>query len=373
MAARVRARGLRTLPWLAVLVALVVALVWLAGAAVGEKRASWSFGPLAGYIWEGQVESVQASWTVPRIVAGSSPGVASTWVGAAASGVPRGFIQIGTSEAAFSPSHALGSSRYYAFWSDGRLHFHPILLFRVSPGDNLTASVTLVRQRWTLAVVDASSGAAAHFATRNESQASFNLAEWAQEDVTNGATGRPYPYPRLAAVALRDVTVNSVPPTSVDLYSSWMSVDGNDLAPSSLHNDSFTLRRATVSVSGAQYLRIAAGDDAATVAFVAQLRGWAATTPTSKIESACARFLTALRTDIDALVRAPWPLKVHSALDLLIRNTRTAFAYTRSAVPLSSAGRAAWRSGWMRDAAAVGSAAHAVKRVLDVPEIIGGQ
>lgn len=355
--------------WLAALVALGVVLALVAVAALGGKRSSWSFGPFVGYAWQGRVTSVQASWIVPRITGRSSPGVAGTWIGAAASGAPGPFIQIGTNEESSAPSQTEVPGRYYAFWTDVRHHVHPQPLFRVDPDDNLTASLTLTHRRWKLAILDATSGAAARFTTRDEAQASFDWAEWTQEDVTNNATRKPYPYPQLTAVSFRGLRVNSTTPAYADLYSGWMSVDGSYLAPTPLRDDSFTLRRAAVSSSGAQYLHIATPEDAATNGFVTRMSRWTAATPRSQIKSACSDFVIALRSNIYALRRARWPTAARGPVDSLIRNTQAVLDDTQSAVPVSSAARTAWRSAWMRDAAGIGTAAHAVKRALDLPEI----
>jgi hypothetical protein len=369
VASRARAGRLRTLRWLAAPAALAAALVLLACAASGGKRSSWPFGSFAGYAWRGRVASVQASWTVPRIIRGSSPGVAGTWIGAQAPGKPEPSIQIGTNEESFPPAQATAPDNYFAFWADVRRHFRPQRLFPVSPGDNLTASLMLIHRRWTLAIVDATSGAAARFSTREEAQGSFNLAEWTQEDVTDEATRKPYPYPQMTPVVFRGLAVNSTTPSYADLYSLWMSTDGTYLAPSALHHDSFTLRRATVSPSGAQYLRIATGADVATVTFTSRMSLWTAATTRAQIASACSSFATALRDSIHAFRRARWPTRVRGLVDLLVRDSQAVLDDTLSAVPVSAAGLAAWRSRWARDAAGIGSAAHLAKRALGLPEI----
>jgi hypothetical protein len=218
-----RRRRLQMSVGLGVLVALAVMFFLLLGAAPGGSSASWSFGPFAGYLWRGRVTSVQGSWRVPRVLARSSlRSAASTWIGAEAPGEPGPFIQIGTNEQRVSPPEVLERGPgYYAFWSDTKSTFHPRLLFPVSPGDDIRASLALARKRWTLAIVDATSGASAHFSTSDETrEGAFNEAVWMQEDVTDGTTGKPSPYPRLDESGLRRLAVNGKAPSYADLYSS---------------------------------------------------------------------------------------------------------------------------------------------------------
>lgn len=355
---------------LVALVALAVALAVLAGAVFGGASSTWQFGPFAGYVWRGPVASVHASWTVPRVLRGSSPSsVAGTWIGATA--LNKSFIQIGTNErgAPLIEAGKRGRGRYEAFWSDPKWGFHPLFIFRVNPGDDVLASLTLEHKRWMLAIVDATSGAAAYFSTRDETHASFNEAEWTQEDVMNDATGKPFPNPRLTTVGFRRLTVNSGVPTYAKLYSTWMSINGSSLAPTPLHNDSFTLRRGTVSAAGVQYLHIATPEDVATETFVAGFARWTAKTPYSQIESASSRFVAALRSNTRAFERARWPTRVRGLVHSLIGDIQVVLEDSRPPALVSSAELAAWRSKWMRDAEVLSNTARMIKRILSLPEI----
>jgi hypothetical protein len=257
---------------------------------------------------------------------------------------------------------------YNAFWSDIDNHFHPRFLFRVDPGDVVSASLALVSGRWRLAIVDKTSGATKHFSLNDEARASFNLAEWLQEDVTDGRTGEPFPYPRLTAVQFRGLAVNSARPAYADLYSQWMTASGTNWAPSPLRRDSFALHRATVSASGAKYLRIAAGEDMASKVFVPQIAGWTPTTPGSQIAAARSTFAAALRETVHALARTPWPSRARRQIHLLIHCSRVLLTHTQSP-PKSPAGLRAWTSTWLRDASLVGRAGHVVRRALKIPEL----
>jgi hypothetical protein len=354
----------------AALVALIVALIVLIGAASGGTNQSWAFGPFAGYIWRGHAASVQGSWTVPRVLAGSSLGsMAGTWIGAEAPGKPGPFIQIGTNEQHISPPQARRHvPDYYAFWSDTKREFHPQFLFRVSPGDDLRASLALAHKRWTLAIVDQTSGASAHFSTGDEAHGSFNEGEWTQEDV-EATPGKLYPYPRLSEVGFRRLAINGSVPNYGEMYSTWMSVNGGYLAPTRLRGNSFTLRRATVSSTGAQYLHVSTPEDVASEAFVADFARWTAKTPYLQIESASLRFAAVLHSNIRALARAQWPTRVRGLIHSLIDDIQVLIEGSRPPAILSPAELAAWRSRWARDAQAVSNVAHVIKWTLNLPEI----
>ncbi len=360
------ARGLRARVGL---VALVTLAVVLPGAALGAQRSPWSFGKFAGYVWRGHVESVRASWSIPGVRPGSV-GRAGSWIGAQAPGAPGPFIQIGTNEESFHPFPLMPSIlAYYAFWSDTTNHFHPRFLFSVKPGDDMSASLALVSGRWRLAIVDKTSGATARFSTEEEAHASFNLAEWLQEDVTDAATGKPFPYPRLTDLRFRRLAVNLATPAYADLYSQWMSASGANWAPSPLHRDSFALHRATVSAIGAKYLQIAAGEDMATTVFVPQMVGWTATTPGSQIAAACSTFAAALRRSLHALASTRWPPRVRRQIHSLIRSTHVLLTLSQSPPSASRADLRAWASTWARDSTALSRAAHLIRRALKIPEI----
>jgi hypothetical protein len=342
---------------LVVLVALAVMFVVLLGAAPGGSSASWSFGPFAGYVWRGQVTSVQGSWRVPRVLAGSPLGsAASTWIGAEAPGGPGPFIQIGTNEQRVSPSEVLERGPgYYAYWSDTKWTFHPRLLFPVSPGDDIRASLALARKRWTLAIVDPTSGASARFSTGDETH--------------EGAFNEASPYPRLSESGFRRLAVNGKAPSYADLYSSWMSVHEGNLAPSPPRGGSFMLRRATVSSLGAQYLHIATRDDVAIETFVAGSTRWTTKTPYSQIKSVSVRFIAVLSTNSQAFTDVRWPAPVRGLVHSLIADIGVLREYSRPPALVSSAELASWRSRWAHDAEAINSVAHSIKRTLNLPEI----
>src|ERR1700689_3489949 len=85
---------------LAAIVILFLAVKLLpAPAGTGRKVADGfvdaPFGAFAGYTWLGTaVESVGASFTVPRIAGGSPLSEAGTWIGVQGQGPPARFVQI---------------------------------------------------------------------------------------------------------------------------------------------------------------------------------------------------------------------------------------------------------------------------------------
>jgi Peptidase A4 family len=363
-----RSRRLGRLVGLSALAAIVVAFLILFGVVSNEATPSASFGPAAGYVWQGHVVSLRGSWTVARILT-SSKGSASTWIGVQAPGAPRPFIQIGSSEAdGFHPGDA-PEAHYDAFWSDIHEGAHPHFLFLVKPGDDLSASLTLTNNRWTVAIVDRSTGAAERFSANSETGAPFEEAEWAQEDVANGAS-KPLPYPQLTAVSFHHLAVNSTTPSSAHLSAEWMSANGKSVAPSPLHDGSFTLRPApAISAAGRQYLRISGPEDAAAYAYYAQLARWSATTPYSQIAAADSRYAAALRASIQAVAGSHWPTPAQGAIQGLSDHMRVLLDRLRSAPSGPAASLAGWRAALTREtqADAVGGAEDVVRRALNVP------
>ena len=114
-------------------------------------------GPFAGYTWTGDVDSAHADWTVPRVLPGSVRGEAATWIGAEAPGPSRGapFVQVGVNE---GNTDGGSSPFYYAFYSTTKLHFHPVHLFDVSPGDQVSATLRRRGARWQIEFVDRTAG-----------------------------------------------------------------------------------------------------------------------------------------------------------------------------------------------------------------------
>jgi Peptidase A4 family len=352
--------------------ALVLVLVFVAiplrGRAKHRRITDSPFGAYAGYLWLGHVSSVEGSWTVPRIVDPSRSGLATTWIGAQASGARGAFIQIGASELhGYSRAH-VAENRYWAFWSDTTRNFHPQFLFRVRPDDALSASLTLAHGRWTLAIIDHTSGSDVRFSTSEDANASFDDAQWTQEDART-ATGEPFPYPSLTAVRFSGLAINSATPAYASLYSTWMSVNGVFLAPTPLAGDAFALRRATINSAGEQYLHIGALKSTARQTFWSELERWTAKTPYITIASASSRLVASLRSDVRALAAARLPKRLRSMIRLLIRKLDVTIERARPPAVRSPVALTLWRSSLISDAEALQYVAHLLLRALGLPEL----
>jgi hypothetical protein len=340
-------------------------------AAAATTSSSFSFGQWAGYVWSGRVTSVQASWTVPRILSASPGGVASTWIGTSAPAQSDSpFIQAGSIEER-SPSRATANDVYRAFWTDTVHHFLPILLFVVRPGDELSAKLTLAHHWWTVSIMDATSGSRANLSTSDEAQARFDMAGWFQEHPLPSPhdANRPYPYPRLSTVRIRRLAVDSEPPRYADVSSVWMSANGGYIAPSPVTNDSFTLRPETLTPAGRRYLRAAEAEDAGAKSFGAQAYRWTAATSSSLIATESTKLADALRKSITEFESWRWPEALQGRFETLITETSALLTQTQSASDVTSGELTIWRSNLTRDSLAAGKTARAIRRALDLPQI----
>jgi hypothetical protein len=306
---------------------------------VGGPRVPGAGAKFAGYVWQGDLTSVGANWVVPAIRHGSQIGKASTWIGAVApsAGQNSPFIQVGTQEellrSSVTTTGAAPGYFYEAFWSDTRLGFHPMALFRVAPGDRITAGLRLGHKHWTVTIEDHFTGSKVSFTTRQEGTARFNQAEWTQEDVTNAKTNRAFPYPKLASVQMSSLTVDSMHPSYASLYSSWMALPHDYLGPSPLEHDAFTIEPKTLSPAGARFLRISVPFNAADISFSKQLKRWLTTSvKPSALKSQTDRFIAALSLAVTQMRAATWPRDVSVAIRRLT---------TRYAAQIPRLGRAA--------------------------------
>jgi hypothetical protein len=185
----------------------------------------------------GAVSSVQGSWTVPAVLGGSPGAGAGTWIGAEAFSGP--FIQVGTNEEEGRQVGTNGVERrpgalYYAFWTDTAHRDLPIPLFRVEPYDRVFARLALTAGSWHVSIRDAQSGASAALSTRDETNATFRVGDWVQEDLAT--------YPRLSAIQFDDVLVNSEPLGASRVNVQRMSLGPVVLRPTALRANAFSLR-----------------------------------------------------------------------------------------------------------------------------------
>jgi hypothetical protein len=330
------------------------------------------FGPFAGYVWNGSVSSVSASWTEPRIEhAQGKIAVAATWIGAESAAIDPPFIQVGVNEIhAYIPRLHAAANGYVAFWSDSAHHFRPVKLFLVQPHDLLVARLTLRHHEWAVAITDKTSGVQAAFLTRQEAQTTFNEALWTQEDVSSGDPPQPLPYPQLSEVHFQHVAVNSAPPTQDGLRHSWMSLGKKALEPAPLSAGSFTLqlRLPNVTREGARFLRIADRLDLAAAAFQLQTAGWSAETPHSTIVAEGAAMAKAARRALQALDSAAWP-HVSDGIATSTRVTRARLQDLLELKHLSPRRIGAWLKAWIAGGRAGVRPSIEINRMLRIPAI----
>ncbi len=325
-----------------------------------------SFGAFAGYVWNGSVRSVAASWTVPRITPGSHSGTAGTWIGAQAPGNRLApFIQVGINEVRLTLPGRGARNFYYAFYSDTKLGFHPQILFPVRVGDTLSGRLRLGGGRWHILIVDHTHPHRSAFDTRDETSGVFNQVEWLQEDVSK-KIGVVLPYPVLATVGFRDLKVNYGAPSYAKIRSQWMSENGTDLAPSALVGDAFRFAPTQPTAIGLHYLQITVPLDVALNSFEAEVAHW----PTSarKMASQRAGYAAALESDIQELEGTQWPAGVQPLFAKLVSATKLELAQTELAPTPTATGSVQWLTDWFKDDAAVVTISQKIRRALKLPQ-----
>jgi hypothetical protein len=355
------------------------------GAASGR---GFSLGAWAGYLWRGRVRSVAASWRVPRIFPTSDAGAGATWIGAQGSGetafidqaAPFGaaerlsqalripFIQVGLNEVRVAMASGATYDWYFAFWSDPRHGDLPIRLFGVAPGDQIEASLSLGAGKWRVSIRDLSSGKASVFSTREEAQASFQYAEWSQENPSAPPFGTDeYVYPDLSTVRMTNVEVNSAPPETPELVRQWMSAAGGYFAPSPLAGDAFSVRPASLSPAGARYLAIATAADSAVLSLarnsLVATAGWPA--PAAARERAA----RSLEQAVTSLRSFRWPPAVRPLVLRQIGNLMHLIAATKGSGAALSSGRIALGPHWIAADQASSRTGQAIRQRLGVPSV----
>ncbi len=341
------------------------------GSAASSSAASHAAtGAFAGYLWRGRETSVAASWVVPAITPRSGVGRAGSWIGAAGPSTrePNPFIQVGTNEESLTAPG--GSSRvYYAFWSDNRHDFHPVRLFGVRPGDEISARLTMGRRRPRVSIVDTTSSEHSSFSTSDLAGDAFNQAQWFQEDITDVDAHKPFPYPDLSTMRFRDLAVNSTRPRPARLYSSWMSVNGEELATTPVRDDSFSLRPTTIRPSGVRYLQIADVMNSAASRYEVAIGRWLRGMPRTHIGSATITYSVAVRHALDELADQHWPEPTQPFVDALIRAHRASLRATGSPVSVALGHRRAWVETWLRPLRDASRIAQRIRHALGLPDI----
>jgi Peptidase A4 family len=330
------------------------------GGKIADGFSDAPFGPFAGYAWIGSVHSAGGSFTVPRIASGSPLSQAATWIGVQGGGPPARFVQIGEIESRFWSSQKQKTvDVYFTVWSDTAHRYKPQPLFPVSPGDTLTASLTLANKQWTLAITDDTSRKKARFSIGAETDGPFNQA---------GRENDHARYPQMASPLFQDLTVNSAKPSRAALYSQWMSVNHSNLAPTTPHDDSFTLERApAVSAAAALYLRLFTAAGSAFDKFETERTNWNAKMPYEQIATASSQFITATQNGIRSLLAARWSKQIRSLVRSFAHMTSIRVAHARPPTLLTAASFAVWNSRLTEASMRAGPAGAKLRLALGLP------
>lgn len=291
----------------------------VAAAATSNDVPANALGPFVGYSRPGITRSIGAEWRVPKILQ-SSESHASTWIGL--QNESGAFIQVGTTEDVFTQRTAgLKNGTYYAgFWSDDGVEFRPMPTFTqaVRPGDLMTASISKAKGGWRVVLVDRRTQAS--FArTLAIGAAVLTEAEWNQEDPTDIATDLPLPYPRLSRVRFSNLELNGYPPQVGLSDEVWMSVPGEDFAPTALKDDSYSV--VPIHLNPVQIRWVTAEVPYHTVAakFDDEEAEWREHPPTSEsAKREIQPFLQALVAYENTLANGSWAMVPRPDLDRLI-------------------------------------------------------
>lgn len=287
------------------------------------------FGPFAGYVWNGEVRQISADILVPRLIGAAHGGAAATWIGVrgAISDLTQTapFFQIGVNEDWTTANQASG--HYYAFWSSTGKDFAPQVLFGVRPGDPITVSITAFGRRLQMSVSDGRSGWHRTIGARLAPDEDFDTASWHQEDVTDVATGEPFPYPQMGAARFSAIRVNDRAPSLRALDLSWMSTSDAFYGPSPARHGGFSIAEIHPSRAALEYERLAVPYDLQGYVFDAQMAAWSDSTSPGVIAAACRRYERVLNTDLRALAAYDWPQNVRPGIARLIASTRQMRTY----------------------------------------------
>lgn len=372
-------KALRPRRRIAALLACAVASVATACGSVSDRGSTatrWDFGSLAGYVWEGHVTSVAASWEVPAVRERSQKGLAGTWIGAQekfSHSAP--FIQVGVNEDQLASWRLPESTKYYAFWSDDAHHFAPVDLFEVTPLTEVRATLRLSRGKWSVSIRDGEDSA--EFTTPQEAHARFTLALWLQEDRGPiprriDEASKPGPYPDVGPVRFAHLLVDGALPSYTRLASQWMTAADSNFGPTPLINDEFEVTPRRISSAGAHYLRLADIQDLASERQESEFDKWGRENPrepTSAMENARRAGVTATAHFIDDLEHYNWPANAAASIRRLVTVNRRLLA--QESVPFGS-GRGFLQRWFRRLGTGLGNVPALVRRALGLPQVRGG-
>jgi hypothetical protein len=335
-----------------------------------------NFGAFSGYQRFGSTRSVGATLTVPRLNPGPELAAAGTWIGAeaiGAGGSREPFIQVGVNEVSVGGILPGSHTRavYYVFWSDTANHFHPLPLFEVHAGDQVATSLALRDHRWRITVADGTTHRS--FDTTQEGHGVFQMAVWAQEDVTeNTRTMRLSPYPDVASPVMSSLSVNGRAPTQASLNATWMSVRGAILSPTPLHDDSFSLTQKSLALTPHQiaFLGALATANTKRAKVVADLYRVTAQTPRTLIRRWASQLSAHIAHSEHVLRSQRWFGDADSkAAALIIKDEQRVASLTDAIRDLPASDYGRWRARWSSSVGASIAATARLLRALGVPEI----
>ena len=299
------------------------------GASSFELTKADQFGPFAGYVFNGEAGQISAGIVVPRLIGADRGGAAATWIGLRGAIAERTqqapFFQVGVNED-WTNSNPTGN-HYYAFWSSTGKNFAPQVMFSVRPGDLLNVSIDTAGRRLLITATDTRDGWHRSISAQLNGGEDFDTASWHQEDVTDLATGEPFPYPQVGVARFTSMRVDNLPPRMPLLDTSWMSTSDAYYGPAPLRDDGFSVGPIHPSRAALEYERLAVPFDLEGYVFSSQLASWTRSTRASTISAACRRYERILTSDLKSLADYRWPADVRPAIARLIASTKQTRTY----------------------------------------------
>jgi hypothetical protein len=267
-----------------------------------------SLAGFAGYDLIAPLGEIAADFTVPSILKAPPRGTyatASTWIGA--QNAMGEFVQIGVTESASSDLPGEPDLAYNGFWSSTALDFHPDSFAKVQPGDRIAVSMVLRSKGWVIRFDDESSGTSRTIQTDYGGGASFNAAEWIQEDpISSTDLLRNLPYPQTSVVSFSQVEADGrVPYLGYDDERAMDVPGGPWLVPTSFRSDGFIVEPATGAAK--QYLADVAGYNLAEQEFSIAVFGPRPGTDDGEIMRATTNLVASLDEFENQLSIQSWP------------------------------------------------------------------
>jgi hypothetical protein len=302
------------------------------------------------------VTSLSGEWTVPTIAATSSSGDASTWIGAEAR--DGAFAQVGTVE------NRNGGDQYYGFWSDVPQGFHPRLVIKVKPGDQVVARMTMQRSGWALTLDDLTSKTSRTIHTRYGSNDRFNSPEWFQENPVYSQFVHTN-YPTLSSVAIEKMTLNNAIPKFTFREAQTLSTQNDTFfVPTPVRHDEFSLVAASGSAL-AFLTDVYIEDELGAQFFESATQGIEPGNITTNT------YIAGLALELPILQSQSWPKYVSKAMSRYISNQKHLESYMQHWLKEAPAERRADLSNVANELVQSDGAADEVRTILGLPPIYG--